>query len=153
MSQTEPTSALAKYADIFERTVNPIFLLDADEFLILEANEAGASFLRTTSASLPGQDLSTWISVEKKEEWQKGLRLSKRRYYPTTVPLWWILRDTSTRITNASFCQIGLTDGRSVVQVVLEDITEKFQAESSSSQAQSHIAEIRAQLEQLEAIL
>ncbi|RZA06553.1 MAG: diguanylate cyclase [Proteobacteria bacterium] len=147
MFNEQPASKIARYSDIFDRTLDPILLLDGDEFSILDANEAAGTFFQCPSPALAGHKLTRWITSEKLREYEQALRIANRRFYPTRLELWWGLPDSSTRITKTSLCQIGLSDGRYVLQVMLTDITAQYQAETLNK---DYLRELRQTEEQIE---
>ena len=145
LQDTRP-SGRAKYSDLFERLLDPVFLLDQDSFVILEANPAAE--LRFVDASarfgtppvaaaspfgggdsgapFAGRELTHWLDIELHEEFNRALRMARRSYHPRKVRLPWIARTAQSDnpvYFEAVLCRLELDAGTSVIQVILHDVT------------------------------
>ncbi len=139
-------SGRAKYSDLFERLLDPVFLLDQESFVILEANPAAETRFADTFARLQaperspqeatnteetgldfrGRELTHWLAVELHDEFNRALRMARRSHHPRKIRLPWIACAANPENPvhfEAVLCCLDLDGQTSVIQVILHDIT------------------------------
>ncbi len=125
-------SLQAAYADLFERLLDPIFLVDPVDQTILEMNPAAERILGEN----PTTSDKTWISCciaevvipAKKAEFIKAIRVSARRFHSRRFESTWAVRgesplDPQTLIIEVHACPLKLAGNKTVLQIIARDIT------------------------------
>lgn len=140
-------SGRAKYSDLFERLLDPVFLLDQESFLVLESNPAAELKFVDVSAQFSGQfpgqsgshpsgpftgrELTHWLDTELHEEFNRALRMARRSYHPRKIRLPWLTHSAQSDtpvLFEAVLCRLELDAGTSVIQVILHDVTLEMRA-------------------------
>lgn len=114
-------SRRARYSDLLDRMRDGVFLLDIDEFAILEANEAASEILGFGAGELLGRPVLELAAV--KEELHKSLRIARRRYASFRFETKLLKKDGTELEVEMMACGLALNDGNSVVQLIARDIT------------------------------
>jgi diguanylate cyclase (GGDEF)-like protein/PAS domain S-box-containing protein len=115
-------SRLAAYADLFQRMLDPTFLVDPATQVILEVNPAGEALIGE------GGSITDLVLAEGRDEFAKGLRVSMRRYHPRLFESRWQVAGR-TLIFEIVACPLHLSDGTDVLQIIARDITFRREAE------------------------
>ncbi len=139
----------ATYEDLFEKMLDAGFLLDKQTFEILDTNEACERVLGYIKEELVGKKLSDFFEKEHREEGVKGLRVSRRRYYPRKFDSTWRHKEGHFQIMEVQSCVLKLSDDREVLQVIAKDVTRARKAEEESVQYLKDLKEANQKLEEL----
>jgi diguanylate cyclase (GGDEF)-like protein/PAS domain S-box-containing protein len=117
----------ARYSDLFLRLHDAVVLLDSSEFHIRDLNDAFERLI-SPCPSPEGRPFGHWISEHHRDDFQKMLRVCRRRYYAQT---WESECDIQGRKipVKVTACCVKLDDGSEVIQVLLRDISAEKAAE------------------------
>lgn len=118
-------SRLAAYADLFERMLDPTFLVDPATSRIIEAN---AAVERVFSRECTGRTFLEFAPAEGRDDLAKALRMAMRRYHPRLSEVQW---DVGGKLLTFEIvaCPLALSDKTEVLQVIVRDITFRREAE------------------------
>jgi PAS domain S-box-containing protein len=127
MSESKKPSERAAYADLFEKLLDPLFLLNPENYSILEMNPAAERFLGENYAEWMGRPLQELAQTDQREELVKGFRVSMRRHHPRQFECTWLPAPGSTelRFMELSAGRLDLSDDQQTLQVIARDISEK----------------------------
>jgi len=139
-------SERATYADLFNRLLDPTFILDKKTFDILEVNLAAEHFLGKSAEKLVSTNITKWVDQSDMTKFQKDLRTSRRRYYPRGFETIWHV-DGSNVFIEATACSLALSDSLEVIQFIAKDITKQKEIEAK---AEEYLAELKKTNELLE---
>ncbi len=142
-------SQLAAYADLFDRLLDCVFLVDTANFVILEVNPACERILGVPNEKLIGRNVGNWIEKSSQDDFIKALRISVRRYHPRQFDSCWELEGGKKLIFEVSTCPLKLSDGSEVLQIITHDITFKREAEQK---VQALLKEVQLANVKLEAL-
>ena len=143
-------SNLASYADLFERLIDPVLLIDPESGQILDANttaERVFDFERQDTASHP--DLYDGMRDDEKERFAQALRIARRRYYPRQIRLWMTAAGHVRVYFEASICALDLKNSTTVVQLILRDKTREYEAEQAAKRYLEEVQGMNRKLEEL----
>mgnify|MGYP000213688142 CR=1 FL=1 len=121
-------SSLAAYADLFQRMLDPTFLVDPATHVILEANPAAERVFASVSEDWHGHPLLELAEPEARDEFAKALRVAMRRYHPRLFEARWKVAGKAL-IFEIVACPLRLSDGSEVLQVIARDVTFRREAE------------------------
>lgn len=148
-SEEKKPSHLAKYSDLFDRLMDPTFLLDYESYVILEANPACERVLGTAPEELVSQNILDKVDIEYRKQFDKSLRICRRRYYPRVFESVWTTPNGRKVILEASACVLKLDEEAAVIQVVIKDVTAMKVAQAKNEQ---YLMELQTVNDKLEAI-
>lgn len=150
-SETPLPSQQAAYADLFERLLDPTFLIDLKTFQILEANPAAERVLNKDATYLVGCSILDFVEPVFQESFEKDLRVAGRRHHPRLFESSWRLDVGEIKLLTVelSACALELKDGVDVLQLIVRDITFKREAEKKMQQL---LKDLQAANEKLEAL-
>lgn len=149
MAESERISQTANYLDLFERLLDPSFLVDPESLKILDSNLASERILKTPNEELKGRPITDWVNEKDKEEFLHSIRISKRRYYPRVFDSLWNVENTSTLIMQVSMCFLKLNNESEVIQIIAKDVTKERQAEERIRQLIRDLETANTKLEAL----
>jgi diguanylate cyclase (GGDEF)-like protein/PAS domain S-box-containing protein len=137
-SSNKLPSTLAAYADLFERLLDPIFLVDPADQTILELNPAAERIL----GDCPTSEDKSWVGCciaevvipAQKAEFIKAVRVSSRRFHSRRFESVWMAQaedGSSTQALNIEVhaCPLQLSAGKTVLQIIARDITARRRME------------------------
>ena len=133
MADPTKASERASYADLFEKTLDPVFLLDLDSFKVIDANIACERMFGLSLTEINGKEVTEWIGAEEKEQFNQMLRVVRRRYYPRSHRCVWKLAEGKEMHVELSACTLKLTATEQVMQVIAKDMTPIFEAEKKAA--------------------
>lgn len=142
-------SQLAAYSDLFERFLDPGFLITLDEFRIVDANEAVTRVLGVDAKSLFGKSLLRFAAEDEESHFSKNLRVARRRYYPRQFDCRWVASDGTNLIMEVAASLLKLKNGDEVLQVIARDVTRSRQAEEKASEYLAELQKVNKKLEEL----
>ncbi len=142
-------SQLAAYADLFMRLADIALLVHADTLIVLDANDAAERILGVKADHLIGAPLMNWVVPEHREEFEKNLRIARRRYYPREMDMNWVFPDGRVPAIRVSACPLKLLDGREVIQVIARDVTAQKEAEAKATKYVAELENLNRTLEAL----
>ncbi|NDD93111.1 GGDEF domain-containing protein [bacterium] len=145
-------AAQASYSDLFFKLLDPAFLVEADTLKILELNDAAEKFLTSSGEDIRGQSIERWIPVDQREEFERQVRVTMRRYHPRHHELQILASSGKTHLFRCDLCQLqihGTENQRPILQIIAHDITAQREAEKS---ALKYLADLKAANEKLEAM-
>ena len=148
MSESLP-SLRAHYADLFERILDPIYLLDAESWVIQDANSAAERILEKSREELIGKSILSWVEESFLEELEKNLRIVSRRYYPKQLQLKWKNKDQDIRFMEVQLSTLDLEDGLKTIQVMMKDITHQVEAAEKEKAYLKKLEELNQKLAEL----
>ena len=143
-------SGLASYADLFERLIDPVLLLDPEMVTIVDANttaERVFDFDRADGSSHP--DLFDGMRDDERERFAQAIRIARRRYYPRQIRLWMTAAGGTRIYFEASICALDLQTGSTVIQLILRDKTREFEAEQAARRYLEEVQGMNRKLEEL----
>ncbi len=123
----------AAYADLFERLLDPTFLIDVVSRKILECNLASERWLVVPRERIVGNKISSWVPEKIREDFEKDLRLSARRYYPRQFDAEFDV-EGKHYIVDIQACALELDDDRKVLQVIARDVTAQREIEKQKQE-------------------
>ncbi len=140
-------SQLASYLDLFMRLLDSVFLLDRENYTILEANDASERLLNQKPEELRGKSFLDFIDSEQVEEANKKFRIARRKYYPLEFEI--KLRPLAHKelYIHVNACSLKLNDESEVLQVIAKDITREKEAQKV---LEAYMAELKKLNEKLE---
>jgi diguanylate cyclase (GGDEF)-like protein/PAS domain S-box-containing protein len=133
MDRTRPPSEQARYSDLFGKMTDPVLLLDATDFRILDANLAAEQALQSTRKDLLGKPVSDYVLPAEHPAFQQATRIARRRYYPVKHACQWNVAGR-TRHMELQICTLKLTDDDNVIQLIAKDVTRVREAEEKAAQ-------------------
>lgn len=142
-------SQLAAYADLFDRLLDCVILVDTTTFVILEVNPSCERILGVPSDKMVGRAVSNWVEKSAQDDFTKALRISVRRYHPRQFDCTWELEGGRKIIFEVSTCPLKLSDGTEVLQIICKDITSTREAEQK---VQTLLREVQVANVKLEAL-
>ena len=145
-------SSLAAYSDLFERLLDPTFLLDPDSWVVLEVNSAGENAFGLKGDEIIGRRLDVWVEQENRDEFSKGLRVAMRRYYPRKFESSWKLQSGQVVYTELTACPLKLSDETQVMQVIARDITARHESDLKIQNLLAEVQEANKKLEILSTV-
>ena len=140
---------MAVYADLFERLLEPTFLVDPVSFKILDANKAAKDVLGFDKRILIGRHLVEMATPDEREHLSKHLRDACRRYYPRQFDCRWMTKGGRMMIMELAACLLKLANNDEVLQVIARDVTRVRQAEEKAAEYLAELTQANAKLEQL----
>jgi|GEM_PF-1319683 len=149
-SSSPAPSGLASYADLFERLIDPVLLLDPEQVKIVDANataERVFDFDRADASSHP--DLFEGMRDDERERFAQAIRIARRRYYPRQIRLWMTAAGANRIYFEASICALDLQSGSTVIQLILRDKTREFEAEQAAQRYLEEVQGMNRRLEEL----
>jgi diguanylate cyclase (GGDEF)-like protein/PAS domain S-box-containing protein len=137
MSSTAPNPyvARANYGDLFERLLDPMFLVDEKETLILAANPAAERDLGSPEASLVGMKLKDLIFEKDAPTFEKYLRMAKR--HPMRFEVRFKSAAGSTPVIEIQAGTTPLAGGEVVIEILCRDITYQKEIEQKLLESSS----------------
>jgi diguanylate cyclase (GGDEF)-like protein/PAS domain S-box-containing protein len=140
-------SQLASYLDLFMRLLDSVFLLDRENYTILEANDASERLLNQKPEDLRGKSFLDFIDSEQVDEANKKFRIARRKYYPLEFEV--KLRPLAHKelYIHVNACSLKLNDESEVLQVIAKDITREKEAQKV---LEAYMAELKKLNEKLE---
>ena len=140
---------LAHYLDLFERSLDALFLIDPETYEVLDANDSCERILGLPIDRLLGLNITDLAVSEQKETMVKNLRVSRRRFYPRQFPCDW--KNSEGQIVHMDIvcCVLKLSDGNECLQIIGKDVTQARVAEQKASAYLSALQEVNAKLEAL----
>jgi diguanylate cyclase (GGDEF)-like protein/PAS domain S-box-containing protein len=151
-SSVKTPSKLAAYADLFDRLRDCMLLVDPTNELMLEANNACADILGLEPESLAGLPVTSWVEASAREEFQKALRISMRRYYPRQFEARWQVAGGRTLYMEIMSCPLELSNGTTVLQLLLRDVSFRREAEIKMQALLQELQSANAKLEVLSTV-
>ncbi|MEK6705590.1 MAG: sensor domain-containing diguanylate cyclase [Bdellovibrionota bacterium] len=142
-------STLANYADLFERMLDTVVLINPESMTILDANDSAERLLGIPKDSILGSSIFTWVIKEQGPEFEKSMRIAKRRYYPREYETQWQCPDGRNIYVRVVACMMKLSDGNEAIQAILRDIT---QERETQERIRGYIAELEILNKKLEAL-
>ena len=108
-------SQRAAYADLFERMLDPTFLLEPSNQTILELNPAAERLLEGSGfAAQAGKSLADLVAEPLRDEFGKALRVAMRRHHPRQFESQWVLAgangDQKMLVMDVFACPMKLND-------------------------------------------
>jgi len=141
----------ASYSDLFFRLLDTVLLLDSETYQILDMNDAGEKLLNSPLEKVQQSSLLDWISKANPEgpvEFEKNLRIAKRRYYPRAWQAELSAPDRTIPIS-VSACMLKLSTDREVIQVILRDISKETEAQQKITEYINELELLNRKLEAL----
>jgi len=142
-------SSEARYTDLFERLMDPGFLLHAETYEVRDVNSAAERVFGGEREALLGRVFLSWVDEEQRSSLEQSFRIARRRYYPRQVRAWMRPTDRGRLLAEASICTLGLASGEEVVQVILKDVTREWEAEQAIARYTRELEEANRKLEEL----
>lgn len=142
-------SELARYSDLFKRMRDPIFLLEPESLEVVDANIAADELLGSGPERRTRVFLDDYIPQSIRGEFQKNLRISKRRYYPRKFYTEMINHDGIRVDLEISSCTLQVSEDETVLQIVANDITRKKIAENKAKQVLRQLQHANKRLQEL----
>lgn len=130
-------SAAAAYSDLFERLLDPIFILDPVDQTILELNPAAERIL----GDCPSTDDRSWLGCciaevvvpAQKTDFIKAIRVSARRFHSRRFESVWIVANEVRGSPEALNIEVHAcplkTGNKTVLQIIARDITQRRRME------------------------
>ena len=115
-----PPSQRAAYSDLFEKMLDPVFLLDEASYRLVDVNRSGERLLGKTKEEALGMNLVAHLNSD--TDFEKFLRIAKRRYHPVKCSTRWKSSGSELRL-DIVLCTIGLPSEERVIQVIARDVT------------------------------
>ncbi len=140
-------SQLASYLDLFMRLLDSVFLLDRENFTILEANDASERLLNQKPEDLRGKSFLDFIDADQLEEANKKFRIARRKYYPLEFEIKLRPLVHKELYIHVNACSLKLNDESEVLQVIAKDITREKEAQKV---LEAYMAELKKLNEKLE---
>jgi diguanylate cyclase (GGDEF)-like protein/PAS domain S-box-containing protein len=123
-------STLAAYGDLFERLLDPAFLVEPGSQLVLEMNDSAERALGETASARLGRPVSELVETSGRDEFEKALRVAMRRHHPRQFESQWQLAAGGPlRTMEVVACPLRLADSTEILQVIAHDITDRREAE------------------------
>jgi diguanylate cyclase (GGDEF)-like protein/PAS domain S-box-containing protein len=126
-------SEQAVYADLFNRLMDPAFILDPTTFSVLETNPACTHLLGAGARKLAGVPITQLVDEADRRQFLQQLRIARRRYYPRYFEARLQLdlgNGLKTISIEALASPLRMADGTELVQVVCRDISARKEAET-----------------------
>ncbi len=149
MEDISKFSEKASYADLFERLFDPGFLVDIEEFKILECNEACQRVLGYSATELEQVSLTTIVESDDNEFFLKSMRMTKRRYYPRQFICKFKTKENVKLFVEIMACRLKLSTEEEVMQVIAKDITKQKEAEANAREYLEKLQAANVKLEEL----
>ncbi len=147
-SSTVP-STKAAYSDLFERMLDPILLVSANDYKIVESNPACERVLGVEPDLLKGACVLDWVDQSTREEFEKALRVSMRRHHPRVFESVWTLPSQKTLAMEVLAGGLKLGEDEQVLQIIARDITFKKDAEKRLNELVEQLKLANTRLEEL----
>ncbi|MEK6577653.1 MAG: diguanylate cyclase [Bdellovibrionota bacterium] len=142
-------SHFAKYADLFDRLLDSVFLIDPETQCVLEANPNAERMLGMPHEKVIGQPITDWVEEGQRHHFSKALRIALRRYYPRQFDSTWNIEGDRQLIFEILACSLKLQDGSSVLQVIARDVTFRRTAEQKVRELLHELQTANVRLEAL----
>ncbi len=148
-------SAIAAYSDLFQRVRDPIFLIHAETFRILEANLACEHAFGYPPEQLVGTALPELIFKEAvdikdgREHFEQCLRIARRRYYPRNVEALFRARDGRRLHIEAMVCVMKISEDQNILQVIAKNVTQIKETERRAAKYLEELKTANLQLEEM----
>ncbi|MGE0616318.1 MAG: diguanylate cyclase [Bacteriovoracia bacterium] len=149
LNKIRKLSQMARYSDIFEKMWDSAFLIDPDNFIILDANSASERALSVAPSQARGHSLLNFVNRRERDQFAKHLRIARRRYYPRQFDSNWNTRDGRALKMHVSACFLKLLDGSDAIQVIAKDVTAIREAEEKAERYLKELQHLNAKLEAL----
>lgn len=137
-------AAKAAYADLFERSIESILLVDIGSGLIREVNDASEKVFRSTKQGLMGKTVYDYCEPSFLNEFKKMIRIASRRYHPKTWEIPLIVGTDAEKlsiIAEVAVSPLKLNDDTEILQFFFRDITKEKENEKK---IQEYIKQIEA---------
>jgi diguanylate cyclase (GGDEF)-like protein/PAS domain S-box-containing protein len=142
-------SQLGNYFDLFERLADCALLADLDTLKLLDCNLAAERMLGLKSEALQDHNLLDRVSDDSREEFEKSVRIARRRYYPRQFDAF-LLTTQGQRLTmEVTACALKLSDGKEVLQILAKDVTRTREIEAQAERYLEELKSANTKLEQL----
>lgn len=139
----------AVYEDLFNRLKDCIFLLDMETFNILEANFACEQVFGIPLTQFVGKPVLDWIHTDEHIDFQKDLRIAKRRYYPRTIEHRFLGPEGKIIDMEVQLCPLRIAGENEVIQVIARDITFRRETERQIQELMYQLQAANIRLEQI----
>lgn len=139
----------ANYSDLFLRILDTGLLVNADTLVIEDANDAAERLLNLPLDKIIGTSVLSWVIEGETQDFEKNLRVAKRRYYPRKCESVWKLPEEKIINVHIEACMLQLNDGREILQVLARDITSEKEAEKKIAGYIAELEVLNAKLEEL----
>jgi diguanylate cyclase (GGDEF)-like protein/PAS domain S-box-containing protein len=140
-------SQKASFSDLFLRLIDSVFIIDPEDYKIIEMNPACERLTAKNSDQLEGLSFLDLIDPDEKNEVDKRLRMAKRRYYPLEFESKIRLPDHREIFVRISACSLEISEKSQPLQVITKNIT---QEKESQKVLQAYMAELKTLNEKLE---
>jgi len=142
-------SQSAQYQDLFNRLQDWVFLVDSETYQVLEVN-----FACEQSFGLPVQDflhkpIIQWINPPEHPEFQKALRMAKRKYYPRTTEQLFIGPAGKLIHVEVNMCPLRIHSEQELLQIIVRDITFRREAEQKIKELVNQLQTTNALLHEM----
>jgi diguanylate cyclase (GGDEF)-like protein/PAS domain S-box-containing protein len=148
----KPPSQLAAYADLFDRLLDCIMLVEPSSLIVLEANDACERVLGLPMEKVMGRVVTSWAEEDGREDFGKALRVALRRYYPRQFDCRWKLANEKLIHMEILACPLTLSDGSTVLQILARDVSFKREAEAKLQVLLKELQAANAKLEVLSTV-
>ena len=142
-------SQCASYMDLFLRLLDSIFLLDRENYSILETNDSCERLLGFNSEETKGKSFSDFVVPEQRVDLEKQLRVARRKYYPLEFETQVKTQSGAILTLNLSACSLKLNDEREILQVIAKDITLEKAAQEKIKVHTAQLEVLNKKLEEL----
>lgn len=142
-------SRFAKYSDLFEKLMDPTFLLDFSTFLVLDANPAALRLFESTLKKILGQSIFCWVNEHERKSIERALYGAQNSGQTIEVNSRFETNRNQFLIVKVVICTLKLSNNKEVLQFIAKDITEEHEAKQKSVNQLIKIAEMNRKLEML----
>ncbi|OFZ19096.1 MAG: hypothetical protein A2X94_10120 [Bdellovibrionales bacterium GWB1_55_8] len=154
-------SEQAAYQDLFEKMLDPVFLVDGDESQIVDLNVSAERFFGLSRDELLKTTILSWCVESDREQLSRALRIARRRYYPhvqelkATIPTGSPTGSKDGGVESKivelelSLCGLPLKDGTQLIQVIAKDVTEARAISRKNQEYLIALQELNKKLETL----
>lgn len=144
----------AAYSDLFDRMVDPVFLLDPATYVVLQANAACERIFGVGEEKFKGRCLLEFLTTPSEEDLRKAFRVAMRRYHPRQFESQWSVSDSQAGeprafVMEVSACPLKLSDDGEVLQVTARDISFRRESEIQMQQLFTQLQEANTRLERM----
>lgn len=142
-------SQLGNYFDLFERLSDCALLADLETLQLIDCNLAAERMLGIKGETLKSQNLLDRVSDDSREEFEKSVRIARRRYYPRQFDAFFLTTQGQRLTMEVTACALKLSDGKEVLQILAKDVTHTREIEIQAQKYLEELKTVNAKLEQL----
>jgi len=132
----------ATYSDLFDRSLDSIFLIDSRTYQVLDVNLSAEQLLALPTAAIMGHSITDFCyEADCYKSLQKNIRISTRRYHPRLFESRWKRPNGIPFDVEITACGVQLQNHDEVIQLIVRDVTEQKAAKKREDE---HLRKIEA---------